>query len=69
MGESNRLTDTKTMEDEGLETDGAATSKSKLRSKVRALSGVDILTDSGAYKSTYEIKYMSPYKETYMLCA
>lgn len=69
MGESNRLTDTKTMEDEGLETDGAVTSKSKLRSKVRALSGIDILTDSGAYKSTYEIKYMSPYKETYMLCA
>lgn len=55
MGESNRLTDTKTMEDEGLETDGAVTSKSKLRSKVKALSGVDILTDSGAYKSTYEI--------------
>lgn len=64
-----RGTDTKTMEDEGLETDGAVTSKSKLRSKVKALSGVDILTDSGAYKSTYEIKYMSPYKETYMLCA
>ena len=64
-----RGTDTKTMENEGLETDGAVTSKSKLRSKVKGLSGVDILTDSGAYKSTYEIKYMSPYKETYMLCA
>lgn len=50
-----RGTDTKTMEDEGLETDGAVTSKSKLRSKVKGLSGVDILTDSGAYKSTYEI--------------
>ena len=50
-----RGTDTKTMEDEGLETDGAVASKSKLRSKVQALSGVDILTDTGAYKSTYEI--------------
>ena len=50
-----RGTDTKTMEEEGLETDGAVTSKSKLRSKVQSLSGVDILTDTGAYKSTYQI--------------
>lgn len=39
----------------GEETDGAITSKSKLRSKIKTLSGIDILTDSGAYKSTYEI--------------
>lgn len=39
----------------GEETDGAITSKSKLRSKIKTLSGVDILTDTGAYKSTYEI--------------
>ena len=43
------------MEDEGLETDGAVASKSKLRSKVQALSGVDILTETGAYKSPYQI--------------
>ena len=50
-----RGTDTKTMEEEGLETDGAVTSKSKLQGKIKALSGVDILTDTGAYKSTYQI--------------
>ena len=26
-----------------------------MRTKVKALSGVDILTDTGAYKSTYDI--------------
>ena len=31
--------------------------------------GFDILDENGNYKSTYEINYMSPYKETYMLCA
>lgn len=50
-----RGTSTKEMEEEGLETDGAITSKSKLQSKVKGLSGVDILTDTGAYKSTYQI--------------
>lgn len=50
-----RGTDTKIMEEEGLDVDGAVTSKSKLQSKVKALSGVDILTDTGAYKSTYQI--------------
>jgi hypothetical protein len=55
VGESNRLTDAKVLEDEGLDSDGAVTSKSKLQSKVKALSGVDILTATGEYKSTYEI--------------
>lgn len=50
-----RGTDVKTMEEEGLDTDGAIESKSKLRGKIKALSGVDILTNTGAYKSTYEI--------------
>ena len=50
-----RGTSTKEMEEEGLETDGAVTSKSKLQSKIKGLSGVDILTDTGAYKSTYQI--------------
>ena len=43
------------LEEEGLDSDGAVSSKSKLQSKVKALSGVDILTDTGAYKSTYQI--------------
>lgn len=50
-----RGTDTQVMEEEGLDTDGAVSSQSKLRSKVMALSGVDILTQTGDYKSTYEI--------------
>lgn len=50
-----RGTDAKVLEEEGLDSDGAVTSKSKLRSKVQALSGVDILTATGEYKSTYEI--------------
>ena len=50
-----RGTSVKEMEEEGLDTDGAVTSKSKLQSQVKALSGVNILTDAGAYKSTYQI--------------
>lgn len=50
-----RGTSTEEMEEEGLETDGMVESKSKLRGKIKGLSGVDILTDSGAYKSTYQI--------------
>ena len=40
---------------EGEDNEGLITSKSKLQSKIKNLSGVDILTDTGAYKSTYEI--------------
>lgn len=50
-----RGTSTEEMEEEGLDTDGAVTSKSKLQSKIKGLAGVDILTDTGAYKSTYQI--------------
>lgn len=45
----------------GEETDGVATSTSKLRAQIAALTnvdgsgGFDILTDSGAFKSTYDI--------------
>ena len=35
--------------------DTVVTSKSKLQAQIKGLSGVDILTDTGAYKSTYEI--------------
>lgn len=33
--------------------------------------GISLFTDSTkqTYKSTYEINYMSPYSESYMLCA
>jgi len=50
-----RGTSVKVLEEEGLDTDGAVESTSKLRSQVLAISGVDILTDTGAYKSTYQI--------------
>ena len=50
-----RGTEVSVLEEEGLDSEGAVSSKSKLQSKVKALSGVDILTDTGAYKSTYQI--------------
>lgn len=50
-----RGTSVQELEESGEDTTGVITSKSKLRSKVKSLSGVDILTDTGAYKSTYEI--------------
>ena len=50
-----RGTSTELLEEEGVDSEGAITSKSKLQGKVKALSGVDILTESGEYKSTYEI--------------
>lgn len=50
-----RGTSAKELSDAGEEVDGAATSKSKLRSKIRGLSGVDVLTATGEYKSTYQI--------------
>lgn len=43
------------LEELGEETDGAVESVSKLQSKIKALSGVDILTESGEYKDTYTI--------------
>ena len=39
----------------GEETDGVIESVSKLQAKVKGLSGVDILTDTGGYKDTYTI--------------
>lgn len=39
----------------GEETEGVVESTSKLQEKIKALSGVDILTDAGAYKDTYTI--------------
>lgn len=39
----------------GEETEGVIASTSKLQEKIKALSGVNILTDSGDYKDTYTI--------------
>ena len=50
-----RGTSLKVLEEMGEETDGAIESVSKLQEKVKAISGVDILDDSGAYRDTYEI--------------
>lgn len=50
-----RGTSAKELEEAGESSDGAIVSKSKLRGKIKSLSGVDILTDTGAYKSTYKI--------------
>ena len=59
---SMRIRGTKTdLEEAGEETDGMITNTAKLRDKIMALTnvngngGVDILTDAGAYRSTYDI--------------
>ena len=49
------LTSVDVLEEMGEETDGVVTSVSKLQSKIQALSGVNILTESGDYKDTYTI--------------
>lgn len=50
-----RGTSVKVLEEMGEETDGVIDSVSKLQAKVKGLSGVDILTDTGAYKDTYTV--------------
>lgn len=50
-----RGTSVKVLEEMGEETDNVVESVSKMQEKIKALTGVDILTDSGAYKDTYEI--------------
>lgn len=52
-----RLRGTKVSELEamGEDTTGAVETQSKLRGKLKGLTGIDILTDTGAYKSTYDI--------------
>lgn len=51
-----RLRGTKSeLEEAGLDTDGMASSVSKLRDEIMALSGVDIMLDSENYKSSYQI--------------
>lgn len=43
------------LEEMGEETDGLASSTSKLREEIKALSGVDIMQDENTYKSTAQI--------------
>lgn len=50
-----RGTSVKVLEEMGEETDGVVESLSKMQAKIKALSGVDILTESGEYKDTYTI--------------
>lgn len=50
-----RGTSVKELEALGEETDGAVESVSKLQEKIKGLTGIDILTDAGDYKSTYEV--------------
>lgn len=60
LSESNRLVKTE-LEDAGESTEGMAVNTAKLQEKVMALTnidgsgGIDILTDSGEFKSTYDI--------------
>jgi len=50
-----RGTSVEVLEEMGEETDGVVESVSKLQEKVKAITGVDILEESGAYKDTYQI--------------
>lgn len=50
-----RGTSVEVLEEMGEETDGVVEGVSKLQSKIKALSGVNILTDAGEYKDTYTI--------------
>lgn len=50
-----RGTSVEILQSMGEETDGVVESTSKLQKKLKALTGVDILTDAGAYKDTYTI--------------
>lgn len=50
-----RGTSIEELEEAGLATDGLIESTSQLQSKIKALSGVDIMLDADTYKSTYQI--------------
>lgn len=50
-----RGTSVEVLQEMGEETDGVVESVSKLQQKVMAITGVNILDESGAYKDTYEI--------------
>lgn len=50
-----RGTSVEVLQQMGEETEGAAESTSKLQAQLKALTGVDILTNAGEYKDTYTI--------------
>ena len=50
-----RGTSVEVLQEMGEETDGVVESVSKMQEKIKALTGVDILTETGAYKETYTI--------------
>lgn len=50
-----RGTSVEVLEEMGEETDGVVESVSKLQSKIKGLTGVNILNDAGGYKDTYTI--------------
>ena len=50
-----RGTSVEVLEEMGEETDNVVESTSKLQAKLKALTGVDILTDAGEYKDVYTI--------------
>ena len=52
-----RGTSVEILEEMGEETDGVVESVSKMQEKIEALTGVDILTNTGDYKETYQILY------------
>ena len=67
-----RLRGSKTeLEEMGEDVSDMATTTSQLQAKLLALTGgkVDIMLDANTFKNSTEINYMSPYEETYMLCA
>lgn len=43
------------LEAAGMDTEGMASSVSKLREEMHALTGVDIMKDNNTYKSTYDM--------------
>ena len=69
-----RGTSASELEEAGEDTEGVAENASKLYATIKKLTktkdnpeGVSILTDTGAYKSTYEIKNVSMYSVSYTL--
>ena len=67
-----RLRGAKTeLEEAGEDVSDMATTTSSLQKKLKALTNgkVDIMVDANTFKNTTEIKNMSPYGETHMLCA
>lgn len=59
------------LEEMGEEVDENVLNLSKMQGQILNLTNgkVDIFDNVGEFKSTYEINVLSPYNESYMLCA